>query len=117
LAAPGLYWRGTSGWRWLRRTQRLLAGGFVGAVLVYLFLAKGLLAHDRDLNPADYDLVGVMGRLSSSIREGGTGEMIFSQAGTRRASSARSVDGKTIPRGAQMVMIRYERGIAYVRPT
>ena len=93
-----------------------VASGLAGAVLIFLFLTKGLLAQDQDLNPADYDPVGVMGRLSSAIREGGTGEIIFSQAGTRRASSARSLEGTDIPRGAQVVVIRYERGIAYVRP-
>lgn len=92
-----------------------VAGGLAGAALIFLFLTKGLLREDQDLNPADYDLVGVTGRLSSPIVEGGTGEIIFSLAGTRRASSARSADGMAIPRGAQVLVIRYERAIADVR--
>lgn len=93
-----------------------VALGFGGAVVVFLFVAKVLLGHDHESDPADYDLVGVVGRLSSPIREGGTGEMIYSQAGSRRSVSAstRSAYGEAIPRGARVVVIRYERGIAYV---
>ncbi len=50
------------------------------------------------------------------MRENGTGEMIFSQDGVRRAASARSEDGRPIAKGVEVVVTRYERGIAYVRP-
>ncbi len=92
-----------------------VGGGLSGAALVYLFMAK-LLAKGQDLNPADYDLVGVVGHLSSPIREGGIGEILYSQAGIRRAASARSADGGPIPRGAKVVVLRNESGIVYVRP-
>jgi membrane protein implicated in regulation of membrane protease activity len=89
--------------------------GLIGAALVFWFLFKVLLKHDRDLDPADYEMVGVLGRLSSFVRENGTGEMIFSQNGVRRAASARSEDGRPMDKGAEVVVTRYERGIAYVR--
>lgn len=89
--------------------------GIGGAALVFWFVFKVLLAHEQDLDPADYNMVGVLGHLSSAIREGGTGEMIFSQQGLRRCASVRSDDGRLIPKGAEVVVIRYERGIAYVR--
>jgi len=91
------------------------ASGLIGAALVFWFLFKVLLKHDRDLDPADYEMVGVLGRLSSVVRENGTGEMIFSQNGVRRAASARSEDGRPIAKGVEVVVTRYERGIAYVR--
>jgi membrane protein implicated in regulation of membrane protease activity len=90
--------------------------GLGGAAAVFWFLVKVLLKHDRDLDPADFEMVGVLGRLSSVIRENGIGEIIFSQDGTRRAASARSEDGRPIARGVEVVVTRYERGIAYVRP-
>lgn len=90
--------------------------GLGGAAAVFWFLFKVLLAHERDLDPADYEMVGVLGRLSSVVRENGTGEMIFSQDGVRRAASARSEDGQAIAKGVEVVVTRYERGIAYVRP-
>jgi serine/threonine protein kinase len=92
-----------------------VASGCAGAALLFVFLNRVLLAHDEPLNPADYEMTGVKGRLSSAIREGGTGEMIFSQAGTRRAIGARSATGAAIPRDSQVIVVRCERGIAYVR--
>ena len=67
------------------------------------------------MDPADYDMVGVLGNISSPIREGGTGELIYSQAGTRRSCGVRSEDGAAIAKGTEVVVTRYERGIAYVR--
>ena len=92
------------------------AAGLVGATIVFFFLAKILIRRDEELNPADYDMIGVLGTVTSNIRPSGTGEMIFSQAGARRAAPARSDDGVAIVKGTEVVVTRYERGIAYVRP-
>jgi membrane protein implicated in regulation of membrane protease activity len=89
--------------------------GVAGAALVFWFLAKVLVAHERPLDPADYDMMGALGRISSPIRAGGTGEMIFSQEGARRAVAVRSEDGAAIPKDTEVVVTRYEKGIAYVR--
>ncbi|MFB3826107.1 MAG: hypothetical protein ACE15B_05025 [Bryobacteraceae bacterium] len=90
--------------------------GVGGAAVVFWFLAKVLMSHEENLDPADYDMVGVLGKVSLPIREGGTGELIFSQGGTRHVSGARSEDGKAIPKGAEVVVTRYDKGIAYVKP-
>jgi membrane protein implicated in regulation of membrane protease activity len=94
-----------------------LAGvsGLAAAGIVFLFLAKVLLAHETQLDPADFDLVGMLGKVNVTIRSGGTGEIVFSQAGTRHAAGARSEAGTAIPKGTEVVITRYERGIAYVR--
>jgi hypothetical protein len=42
--------------------------------------------------------------------------LIYSQDGTRKVSGARSEDGIAIAKGTEVVVTRYERGIAYVRP-
>jgi membrane protein implicated in regulation of membrane protease activity len=89
--------------------------GLAGASVVFFFFAKVLLAHETILNPADFELQGILGRVTSSIREGGTGEITFSQAGTRRTCGARSEEGAAISKGSEVVITRYERGIAYVR--
>jgi len=57
----------------------------------------------------------VLGRISMPIREGGTGELIYSQAGTRRTCGARAEQGTAIAKGSEVVVTRYEKGIAYVR--
>jgi hypothetical protein len=90
--------------------------GVLGAAVVFWFVFKVLLAHERDLDPADYNMVGVLGHLSAALREGGTGEMIFSQEGFRRCAPVRNEEGKALPKGADVVVLRYEKGIAYVRP-
>jgi membrane protein implicated in regulation of membrane protease activity len=93
------------------------ASGLVGAAVVFFFLAKFLIRQGEELDPADYEMVGVLGTISSNVRPSGTGEMIFSQAGTRRAAPVRSdEDGVPISKGTEVVVTRYERGIAYVRP-
>ena len=89
--------------------------GLIGAGLVFLFMSKVLISKEENMDPADYDMVGVLGRISSPIREGGTGEIIYSQAGTRRTCGARSEDGSAIAKGDEVVVTRYEKGIAYVR--
>jgi membrane protein implicated in regulation of membrane protease activity len=95
-----------------------LAGmsGLVGATIMFYFLAKVLIQKDENLNPADYDMIGVLGKVSGEIRPSGIGEIMFSQAGTRRASPARSEAQTSIAKGTEVVVTRYERGIAYVRP-
>jgi hypothetical protein len=57
----------------------------------------------------------VLGKLSMPIREGGTGEIVFSQEGTRRCAGARSEDGSPIDKRTEVIVTRYEKGIAYVR--
>jgi membrane protein implicated in regulation of membrane protease activity len=89
--------------------------GLVGATLIFLFVVKFLMKHDRELDPADFDRIGVLGRVISPIREGGTGEIIFSQAGTRHTCGARSESGEALARDTEIVVTRYEHGIAYVR--
>jgi hypothetical protein len=89
--------------------------GVGAAAVVFWFLAKVLMSREAALDPADYDMVGVLGRLSIPIRQGGTGELIYSQGGTRRVTGARSEDGVAIPKGSEVMVTRYEKGIAYVR--
>jgi membrane protein implicated in regulation of membrane protease activity len=92
------------------------ASGLTGATIMFYFLAKVLIQKDEELNPADYEMIGVLGKVNSDIRPSGTGEIIFSQAGARRASPARSENDGPIAKGTEVVVTRYERGIAYVRP-
>src|SRR5436190_18074866 len=102
-------------WFWAAMGISLLSGTG-GAAIIYLFLTRVLSSPDEVLDPADFEMVGVLGRLSMPIREGGTGELIYSQAGTRRVCGARAESGCSILKGTEVVVTRYERGIAYVRP-
>ncbi len=92
-----------------------LLGGLAGAGAIYLFLSRVLMSEEENLDPEDYVMAGVLGQTSMPIRQGGTGEIIYSQACTRHSCCARSEDGSAIARGIEIVVTRYEHGIAYVR--
>jgi hypothetical protein len=121
--AAFLAWFGGAGYLLQRYYRVWFVAAFALAVMsglgaasaVFWFLAKVLMAREAPLDPADYDMVGVLGRLSIAIRERGTGELIYSQGGTRRVTAARSEDGSAIARGSEVIVTRYEKGIAYVR--
>src|SRR5581483_30671 len=89
--------------------------GLGGATIIFLFLAKVLAPHDKFLDPADYDMIGVLGTVTSRIGREGTVEMIYSRDGARRAAPVRSEAGEEIAKGCEVVVTRYEKGIAYVR--
>jgi membrane protein implicated in regulation of membrane protease activity len=118
-----LAWFGGTGYLLTRHSGLLvtviillaIAAGVSGSAIVFWFIVKFLLTHDQALDPADYDRVGVLGRVISTIREGGTGEIVFSQEGTRQTCGARSDDGTALARGTEVIVTRYEHGLAYVR--
>lgn len=93
-----------------------LVSGVAGSAIVFGFLTKVLLKQERFLDAADFEMTGVLGRVTVPIRSEGTGEIVYSQAGTRRSSGARSESGAAISRECEVVVTRYEKGIAYVRP-
>ena len=66
------------------------------------------------MRPEDYRLPGQIARVTSSIREGGTGEVVYIQGGVRQVAAARSANGTPIARGVEVVILRNEKGIVYV---
>jgi membrane protein implicated in regulation of membrane protease activity len=89
--------------------------GVIGGSIVFVFLSRVLISGEENMDAADYEMVGVLGRVSSSIREKGTGEIVYTQMGTRRVCGARSDDGAAVPKATEVIVTRYEKGIAYVR--
>jgi membrane protein implicated in regulation of membrane protease activity len=89
--------------------------GLSGAALVAAFMVKVLDNPDAALEPMDFQMVGAVGKVNIAIRPGGTGEILYVQGGTRRSAGARSEDGKPLEKGAEVVVTRFEHGIAYVR--
>ena len=89
--------------------------GAAGSSLVFWFLVKVLLPRERVLEPADTPIIGVLGRVNAAIPANGVGEMLYSQNGARRSMPIAADDGVAINRGAEVVVLRYARGIAYVR--
>jgi membrane protein implicated in regulation of membrane protease activity len=107
-----------TGWAvatWLALGVAVVAG-LVGWLIVQLFFTRVLLRADRSMDPADYRLEGAVARVSSPLAPGRTGEIQYTLGGVRHSDGARSLDGTPIPRGTEVVIARYERGIAYVQP-
>jgi membrane protein implicated in regulation of membrane protease activity len=90
--------------------------GLAGGSILFWFLVKVLLPHEHELTAAETDIVGVLGLVTGPVRENGVGEIQFSQGGVRRFAPARSEAGVAMARGTEVVVMRYEQGIAYVRP-
>ncbi|MGA7339524.1 MAG: hypothetical protein WBE72_19770 [Terracidiphilus sp.] len=91
------------------------ACGLAGGAIVFLFLTRVLLPHERELTADETGVVGAVGRVSAAIRTGGTGEMVYEQMGAVRSVPARSEDGEPIQKQDEVYAVRYEKGIAYVR--
>jgi hypothetical protein len=95
----------------------VLAGvcGLAGGAIVFFFLARVLLPHERELTADETEVVGVVGHVSAPIRAAGTGEIVYEQMGALHSAPARSEDGEPIPKQEEVFVVRYEKGIAYVR--
>lgn len=118
-----LAWFGGTGYLLTRHSHLLaavslsiaiLSGLFAGWV-VFRFMVKLVQTGDAPMSSEDRRVEGALGTISMPIRESGTGEIIFSVGGARRCAGARSGDGKPIEKGAEVVVERYDRGIAYVK--
>jgi len=92
-----------------------ILSGLAGAAVVFWFLSRVLMAREKTLEPADTDIIGVVGKLSGGIPAGGVGEMLYSQNGARWSAVVRSEDGSAIERGAEVIVMRRAKGVAYVR--
>jgi membrane protein implicated in regulation of membrane protease activity len=119
-----LCWFGGAGYLLTKYTGVLMSlvllgaalSGLFGATILWAALFKVLLPRERLLTAEETEMPGVVGHISDQIRDGSAiGEIIFSQTGSRRCSAAKSEDGQAIERGAEVVVVRYERGIAYVK--
>ena len=93
-----------------------VAAGLFAAWVVFRFMARLLKNNGGEMNDWDYRHEGAIGKVSISIRPNCPGEVIFEQHGVRRSLGACSEDGSAIERGTEVVISRYEKGIAYVKP-
>jgi membrane protein implicated in regulation of membrane protease activity len=104
-----------AGWPLLAVVPAAVVAGIAGWLLIALFLA-GVLAGEREMDPREYRLAGTLARVTARIPSDGAGEIIFTKAGARRSEAARSVNGLPIPRGTEVLIVDYARGIASVQP-
>ena len=117
-----LAWFGGTGYI-LTRNSHLVAAlsllvssavGLVGGWIVFAFMVRVVRISERQMHDWDYRLEGSVGTLSSAIRENGVGEITFERNGAIKSASARTENGKPLPKGAEVVISRFENGIAFV---
>lgn len=89
--------------------------GLMAGWLVFRFMVKLMGQQDEPMKAEDGRVEGSIGTISLPIRPNGTGEIIFSMNGVRRCAGARCDDGRALEKGAEVVIERYEKGIAYVK--
>lgn len=93
----------------------LAAGcGIAGGAAVNYFLDHVLTRGETELRAEDYHLPGTAARVTSTIFAGHAGEITYALAGVTQTAAARSVSGGELPRNAEVVVLRYEGGVAWV---
>ncbi len=119
-----LTWFGGAGYlleRYSSFTGTMIVGlatgaGIVGGGAIFLALTRYVAPRLTEMRPEDYQVVGTAARVSIPIRKGGTGEIVYTLAGTLHSDGARCVTGEALERGTEVVILKVERGIAYVEP-
>lgn len=91
-----------------------IAGGLSASWAVFKFMVKLMNTESSHLKDEDYRHEGLVCTVTMPVRENGTGEIIYMQNGVRRSAGARSCNGKPLEKGAEVVIERYENGVAYV---
>jgi hypothetical protein len=88
--------------------------GAVGGGIIFVALSRFVVPRLTEMRPEDYRVEGTLGRVSSGIAPGGTGEVVYALGGTQHVDGARSVSGEALERGTEVVIMKLERGIAWV---
>jgi len=115
----GVGYLASSGAGWTAAASIIVAilGGLVGASIIYQIFKRFIRPAGRmEMAPRDYEMMGKLARVTSSIRPGGVGEIVYEQSGARMVRSARSSSGVTIPRGTEVIVLGAERGVGMVAP-
>jgi hypothetical protein len=93
-----------------------VVSGLIGGGIMFVLLARVLWPMlSKPLSTADYKRPGTAARVVSSIRAGGVGEIVYVKNGSRFTAGAKSADGQPIAKGAEVVILSYERGLAQVQ--
>jgi membrane protein implicated in regulation of membrane protease activity len=90
------------------------AVGLVGGGIVFLALSRLLLPRLSEMRAEDYRVEGAVGRITSTIRRGGTGEIVYMLGGTQQIEGARGLVDEEFEKGTEVVIHHIAGGIAYV---
>jgi predicted histidine transporter YuiF (NhaC family) len=102
-------------WPLLGTLAVAIGSGLVVAAAAYAILDFVFRETQAGSEFAVAETVGRDAEVITSIPQGGLGEIAYIMRGQREHSSARSIDGGAIPRGAAVVIDRVTGPTAYVR--
>ncbi len=106
-----------AGWTAAASIALGILGGLAGASFMYQIYKRFVRpAGLAQLDPRDYEMTGKLARVTSTIRPGGVGEIVYEQSGARMVRAARSSSGAAIPRGTEVIVLSAERGVGSVAP-
>jgi membrane protein implicated in regulation of membrane protease activity len=88
--------------------------GLVGGGIVFVVLSRFILPRLTEMRPEDYRVEGTVGRITSPIRRGGTGEIVYTLGGSQQIEGARGVNDEEFEKGVEVVIHHVHAGIAYV---
>ena len=90
-------------------------GGLIIAGLILNLLSRVFKDSEGATVQDVADRTGLVGKVNTTIRENGIGEIIYlSPGGMRKSIPARSIDGRRIERDQEVVVVNYQRGVAEV---
>jgi hypothetical protein len=115
----GVGYLASSGAGWTAAASIVVAilGGLVGAYIILQIFKRFIRPAGRmEMDPRDYEMMGKLARVTSTIRPGGIGEIVYEQSGARMVRAARSSSGNPIPRGTEVIVLSAERGVGLVAP-
>ena len=88
--------------------------GLFGGGIVFVALSKFLLPRLTEMRAEDYRVEGTVARITSTIRRGGTGEIVYTLGGTQQIEGARGLNDEGFEKGTEVVIHHIQAGIAYV---
>ena len=91
-----------------------LVGSFALTTLLYLFVLVPLSNAEESIGLTDESLVGLVGRLTVPIPEGGFGEVLIETVTGSVLKTAQSLDGTALSTERRVVVIEVKRNIAIV---
>jgi membrane protein implicated in regulation of membrane protease activity len=88
--------------------------GMAGALAI-AWVMRLVTRNEKPLDPADYEMAGVLGTVTALVRPGGVGEMVYVREGARRPVAVKAELNQPIAAGAEVVVTRFENGVAFVK--
>jgi hypothetical protein len=111
FGAGGYVLQRTTSWPDLVITAGAVGTGMVGGSIINRFM-RLLVRGERRAQRLTWQ--GTLANVTIPIRKGGTGEIVFTHDGTRQVAGARADNGEAIDKGTEVIVTRYDKGIAYV---